>query len=261
MNQLNGELAAAARAALASGGTLRDAARALRDDRARHVPAITAMLCDIATSEELAAAIAGDSYWHSNGFAKLNLYRSQNPEFRLRLHIWPGPWFDRPIVAHYQNVHNHRWPFASIAVCGHLRITSYEEIGIIRQSAGKKTAVPQELKDVPYRMFAYETPDGASFGRLRPRGDVWLRTMGGFDHGARDVYDCSTDELHAVMANDRTLTATVVIQGPTEVDATATIYQRTDRIPLEDTGASLTAADVARLVWATLDAMRTDGWG
>jgi hypothetical protein len=55
-------------------------------------------------------AVAGQSYRHANGFSKLVLADSECG--RLRLHIW------EPGSAAEENIHEHRWHFASAVLAG-----------------------------------------------------------------------------------------------------------------------------------------------
>ncbi|WP_433269263.1 hypothetical protein ACQPZF_06460 [Actinosynnema sp. CS-041913] len=53
------------------------------------------------------------AYRHPNGFLKIVLIAEV--EFQLRLHVWrPEP--DSPVAT--ENVHNHRWDFASAVLVG-----------------------------------------------------------------------------------------------------------------------------------------------
>ncbi|MBL7781949.1 MAG: hypothetical protein JNM22_12080 [Saprospiraceae bacterium] len=66
---------------------------------------------DILNNEMLCNQIAANSYFHYNGFDKIILYESE--VCKLRLHIWWGS-----NIEYKENVHDHRWNFASWIVKG-----------------------------------------------------------------------------------------------------------------------------------------------
>ena len=65
-----------------------------------------------ANSEEWSAAPS--SYQHDNGFIKIPLARSIASGASIRLNIW------LPVLANMENIHDHRWDYASYVICGHL---------------------------------------------------------------------------------------------------------------------------------------------
>ncbi len=80
---------------------------ALRDD-------IIRTLCD----DDLLLQIAEKSYIHQNGFVKI-VYETLE-ESVCRLHIYPfGAKADL-------NIHDHRWSFSSVTICGSLPMSLYE---------------------------------------------------------------------------------------------------------------------------------------
>ena len=64
----------------------------------------------VSNDVEWLSAIACVSYKHANGFSKLVLGESESG--RLRLHIW------EPDAAAEENIHEHRWHFASAVIAG-----------------------------------------------------------------------------------------------------------------------------------------------
>jgi hypothetical protein len=56
-----------------------------------------------------------ESYTHDNGFDKIVLFEDETTKMKMRLHIWD------PVTTGSrmrQNVHNHRWDFASMILLG-----------------------------------------------------------------------------------------------------------------------------------------------
>lgn len=148
------------------------------------------------------AAMARRSYWHPNGFAKLVLHINGDPEFRIRLHVWPE--VDGPPLGE-SNPHSHRWDFASTVVAGGgLHMVEYVET----QRGGK-----------PYDRYRYGADPANPAALLRAGGARLTRTssphvrFGG-------VYSCDIDVVHTVVPIRSGLTATLVVQGPHRSPAT-----------------------------------------
>jgi hypothetical protein len=90
-------------------------ARELRDQRDQLLGTLTATLVSPSRQE----AIAGRSYWHPNGFAKLVL--ADDPRAgQVRLHVWP----DQPDD---DDIHGHAWAYESTTVAGELTEITYGE--------------------------------------------------------------------------------------------------------------------------------------
>jgi hypothetical protein len=201
-----------------------------------HRPGVRSLLDMVRTDPSLTDEVAARSYWHSNGFAKLLVHLDPATDVRLRLHVWSA---DR--AAGYENVHDHRWPFASMVLCGALEVEEFSDVDADRPGAVRCTAL------------RYDGADGRPDNRLVPTGKTGLRSMGRRRYGAPGTHVCDTGVLHAVRALDGPLTSTLVVQGAAR-SRTARVYQRVDRAPLEDTGEAITPAEVVGLVSATLSA-------
>jgi hypothetical protein len=204
----------------------------------------------LAFDNALAEAVAADSYWHSNGFAKLNLVRHAEPTFRLRLHVWPTGGESGPAFQH-TNIHTHRWEFASLVLAGGVHIEEFAE-----------TDDYADATSLVCDRYRYLTPGGSVFGHLRPEGTAVLTSLGYKVHRAGAVHDCDIERLHIVAPLDGEFTATLVVQGPAALE-TALVYQRRGREPAVDTGLPLTADEVRSLAVQTLDHMaaRPEGSG
>lgn len=94
-------------------------------------------------------AVARDSYRHANGFTKLVLGGSAGG--RLRLHVW------EPGAAAEENIHDHRWHFASVILSGTIK----SEVWVDAIDPAAPT----------FEEFIYEVRDGVasrrSVGRTR----------------------------------------------------------------------------------------------
>ena|SRR5437763_749392 len=146
---------------------------------------------------------AARSYWHPNGFAKLVLHTSAEPEFRIRLHVWPLISDEPP--AGESNPHSHRWEFASTVLAG----------GGLHMEEFEETTRSGKLFD-RYRYGA----DPANRAALLSDGAVRLKRVAAPHVRRGAVYQCDTDVVHTVRPIEAGLTATVVIQGPRRVRST-----------------------------------------
>lgn len=243
-HRLIGELAAVLGSADADDRRLRAAASVLRDDGG----GLGDLLGEIVRDPDLAAAVARGSYWHANDFAKLVLHDSAAPDFHLRLHVWADGHAAAPRSAGYCNIHTHRWEFASVVLAGGLHVDLFEEAADVL-----------EPKTVVCDKFEYRSPEPGGAGELVALGTVALRVTGSQDYAAGDLHTCDLRTVHAVEPVDRSLTATIFVQGPTRARS-ALVYQEAGRAALQDTGAMITPAEVVDLVSATLAAMhRAEG--
>jgi hypothetical protein len=201
------------------------------------------LLCRIASDPTLASDIDTRSYWHPNGFAKLVIYSSADPEFRVRLHIWPK---ERRRSVFDEDIHDHRWPFASIALCGAVRVERFSETDI------------SDWRAIPCERLAYDAVTTGSVGRLRHEGKTALRSQGVSEYTAGRVYFCDTSTLHAVTKIADTTTATLVVAGAA-VFASALVYHRDKRDPLQDKNDRIGSNEIMRLSSEVVEVMQASG--
>lgn len=76
---------------------------------------LRAALDHLLADERRLAEVASRSYVHANGFAKLVLHLGE--AMAVRLHVARG--------ASEDNIHDHRWPFASVVLAGELENVLY----------------------------------------------------------------------------------------------------------------------------------------
>jgi hypothetical protein len=189
-------------------------------------------LDELCHDDSSVAAAAARSYWHPNGFAKLVLHTSTDPEFRLRLHVWPAS--DQPHQGE-SNPHSHRWEFASTVVAGAgLHMVEYKE----NAHRGKLHA--------RYR-YGCDPTDPAA---LRPDGEVRLLRTNAPHVRPGQVYSCDTEVVHTVVPIAAGLTATLVIQGPRRSQSTV-VYCEPGQSEDQPNG-ELSESDFRRLVRSVL---------
>ncbi|WP_328450928.1 hypothetical protein [Amycolatopsis sp. NBC_00438] len=209
---------------------LEKAAWEIRVEPRPFVTWLTALLEDDAKVAE----IAGRSYWHPNGFAKLVLHTAAEPEFRIRLHVWPESDVVSPGES---NPHSHRWEFASHILVG----TGMHMVEFTEVTEGGK----------PFRRYRYGA-DPANPAALVAAGEVRLRRTRSPHVVRGEVYSCDTDVVHTVRPIDARLTATVVIQGPRRTPTTV-VYCEPGESDDQPNGV-LSEADFRELVTAVLAA-------
>jgi hypothetical protein len=145
----------------------------------------------------LARAAAGDvpdgAYRHPNGFLKIVL--ATGPEFQLRLHVWrPTPEYPPPT----ENVHNHRWDFASAVLAGGYRFQEYVH----------------DARGDDFRAFRYGGHRGTSSYALTPAGDARLKCVFDADLSPGSSYLLTSDVLHRVVGPADRTTVSLILQGP-----------------------------------------------
>jgi hypothetical protein len=78
---------------------------------------LTSILCD----GEWLGRTTEAAFSHPNGFEKLTLVSSSDPEYRLRLHVWT-PSSHRGVQEH---VHDHSWDYSSALLAGSFRMQTF----------------------------------------------------------------------------------------------------------------------------------------
>ena len=246
-DRLIGELAAALGAAGGSNGRqqqetgLRRAAAAIRSD----LGSVAALLHSITSDRTLAAEVSRRSYSHSNGFAKLVVQINDESGFRLRLHVWPA---DDRHRSGYEDIHTHRWPFASIVLGGAITVEQFREVDDFDQP---DTVVCNRL--------VYEAAAAPARVRtLRTEGKQALQIVGSPLYPAGTVYFCDTNLLHRVARASDGTTATLMVAGAATGND-ALVYQDVNREPLVNTDEAIGPDEVQKLAGEALAAMQVAG--
>lgn len=136
-------------------------------------------------------AIAECSYFHGNGFYKVVL--AQDERFKLRLHIWmPGGHAE-------ENIHDHRWHFASTIVHGQL-------VSEIWQEATQPEAT--EFDEILYLAKELDSPPFQI-----PNGKTKLLCTQRAVRTAGEAYAMPPGVLHRIVSTGNGLTATLMCQA------------------------------------------------
>jgi hypothetical protein len=160
--------------------------------------------------------IASLSYRHANGFFKLVLHRSSETGAAIRLHAW------MPDQVSAENIHNHRWPFVSRVLLGHVDEYLFE--------------FSKDGEDM-WRYSYERIRRGAHV--LHPVGRTTIKERGTQRWERDSVYIREALQLHRVRAAQDRLTATLVACAPTSRDSTDVftltepgIFQPVPELPL-----------------------------
>jgi hypothetical protein len=210
---------------------LRAAARGVAD----RPDEFASWLVELRQDESRVRAIAARSYWHPNGFAKLVLYSSREPEFKVRLHVWPASsGAPRPGEA---NPHSHRWDFASTCAVGEgLHMVEYAE---------------SDRRGTRYDRYRYGA-DATDKTALLADGSVRLIRLAAPHVHRGQVYSCDTSVVHTVVPIGTALTATLVVQGPQR--SPSTVVYRSPGLGDDQPNGVLTVARFLELTGAVLAA-------
>jgi hypothetical protein len=145
-----------------------------------------------------------------------------------------------------EDIHNHRWPFASIVLCGAVRVEQFEEVDF------------NDPGGIRCERLAYDAAATGPVGRLRHEGKCALRSKRATVYTAGKVYFCDTSTLHAVTKLADTTTATLVVTGAA-VDTSALVYQRDGRDLLQDSNDRIDSDEIVRVSSEVLEVMLASG--
>lgn len=159
------------------------------------------MLQDPATLAEL----GGRSYAHANGFDKVVLATHPQNHWKLRLHVWP----QNHTADQQENIHNHRWDFASAVLVGSL---DAEYFAI------------QKDEDGPLEAYEYFSPETSSQYDFDLQGSARATTLDLNTLTSDAEYGLAFDVFHRV-ALSKGPAATLVLQGPVKQRSTTVVRE------------------------------------
>lgn len=155
--------------------------------------AVCELLGSILRDESWLEDIARRSYEHPNGFVKIVLMSTR--QFQLRLHVWRQ---GTGIGTELENIHNHRWDFASTILVGGYR---YQEF--VDTDGGKS-----------FFAYTYGSQRNASSYSLLPYGKRTLEHSFDAYLRAGTSYTLRSQAFHRIIADPCQTTATLVLHGP-----------------------------------------------
>jgi hypothetical protein len=152
------------------------------------------IISEILGDDQILGEVARRSYTHSNGFDKITLVSSREPEFKLRLHIW---WPRRRDCQSREFVHNHRWLFRSTVLCGSAYVETFTE------KDGGELMYRHEYLPRDDTLEKYEL---RAVGRSRVASDLMFMLAPG------STYSMGPDLLHRVLWIGDTLSVTMLVR-------------------------------------------------
>ncbi|HMP94991.1 MAG TPA: hypothetical protein PKD90_19075, partial [Phnomibacter sp.] len=134
-------------------------------------------------------------YYHRNGFDKLVLLQGQT--YKLRLHHFRPNGGELPS----ENIHDHRWPFASAVISGRLHMNLFETHPTLGQ---------------PVQEYQYTSNRTDETLRAVPVGANRLRTCDYLVYEAGTQYFMPTTALHQIVYVPGQQALTLVLTGKPE---------------------------------------------
>jgi len=178
-------------------------------------------------------AIGRRSYSHINGFDKIVLLASDEPAYKLRLHIWWPSLGGPQTRTRTGDIHNHRWHFASAVLSGRFSFEHYE----LNEDGDE------------YNWYEYYSAGGSGHFLLKPLGSIGAsRTFEGLMVEGMSYY-LSNQVPHRVCRDESELVATLVLQGRPITNSTTVLSVRqpsSAEEPLQIPTPTIGEADLAR---------------
>lgn len=171
---------------------------------------LVSLLQQLIKSPQQLAAVAQRSYFHGNGFLKVVLL---DKDYKLRLHVW-----HKGEVCE-ENIHSHRWSFASTVLVGTLRSE-------IWRNASTNHAQAQQLLE-----YCYHAATAQQAPVIEPLGNCLLEMESRVAVSAGESYFMPVDQMHCINNPGEQLVATLICTSPTEVSTNRLIKTRHDIEP------------------------------
>lgn len=162
---------------------------------------INKIMCNVKTLESVLA----ESYYHENGFHKIVLLSGEN--FKVRLHHF-GTTDQIPM----ENIHDHRWPFASTILSGRLDMDMFE--------ANLRTDDAERLHH-----FIYDSDKSTGSYSTNYKGDILLNRTLSVSYYTGESYLMLPDELHRITNEPGQESITLIITGK-PISKTCNLYAK-----------------------------------
>ena len=160
------------------------------------LPVIKGLLAALLNAPAQLDDIARRSYWHGNGFLKIVLL---DQGYKLRLHIWFAG------TACEENIHSHRWGFASHVLVGTLKSELWQEVRT------PSVSDPIMMDEYCYTAKQRDTPAQKTFVQTT----ALIKTLDVSQH-AGNSYVMYPHELHKINHPGNNLVATMICTAPTD---------------------------------------------
>lgn len=176
-------------------------------------PEVLLPLFDRIHQDEASLSRAAErSYAHQNGFAKIVLATGNG--FKLRLHVWSPDGSGVSSAPAQENIHDHRWNFASAGLCGAIR-NDFFAFTAGDAPTGDAPAGDVHAGEVE-RVHAhrYLRVDASTDYQLTYVGDRAVRRIRSLRVRAGESYGMGFTDLHRIVHDTGSLAATLVITAP-----------------------------------------------
>ena len=197
----------------------------------RLLPLLQALLADADSLQ----TVATRSYVHGNGFVKVVLLDEHG--YKLRLHIWFAG------SACEENIHDHRWSFASHVLVGTLN----SEIWV------------DDVQGQVLPEFRYAAATANSAAGKQAVGHCRLSLQQHCQYGAGSSYVMPKLVLHRIINPGQHLVATVMVSAPTEQGDTRLIPIQEELNPQVDMP-RLSAEALAPLLRRFINECQSQAW-
>lgn len=190
------------------------------DDRLTQILSVDSasrIVREVLGDDRVLAVTAAQSYTHSNGFDKITLISSREPEFKLRLHVWWPSGRNGQNGQHNEFIHSHRWFFRSTTLCGSAHVETFTE---------RAGGVPTYRHEYQPRNDASETYGLRVVGQSRLASDLMLTLTPG------STYAMGPDLFHRVVRVSDAVSITLFVRWAA-IRSTASVFAES---PILDEG-------------------------
>ena len=163
---------------------------------------LTALLQSILQNPQLLQAVGQRSYQHGNGFLKVVLL---DRGYKLRLHIWQAG------QGCEENIHDHRWSFASHILTGTLRSEIWRDV----TAANDESFLTQE--------YQYHAANAGQPAFKIQQDNCLLQRDSEVAYHAGQSYVMPEQKLHRIINPGNQLVATIMCTAPTAQGTTRLI--------------------------------------
>ncbi|MCY0933933.1 hypothetical protein [Streptomyces sp. H34-S4] len=182
---------------------------------------LVALLKSLLDSPDFMHQTADSSYTHDNGFDKL-LLASTPRGWRMRLHVW---WPGRGV--HTENIHNHRWDFASVLLGGSCRADYFSH----------------DPGGTEMHAYEYVRGEGSAYRHHHLGTRRVIRAMSATMQQG-DSYVLTRALMHRIVSDRTRLLASLMLHSPQRSESALTLtsapaFQEPSRSPIRFTEAVL----------------------
>lgn len=165
-------------------------------------PMLRNLVQQILNNPELLQSVSARSYQHGNGFLKVVLL---DRGYKLRLHIWFAG------QACEENIHDHRWSFASHILTGTLRSEIWRDVN------------PCQASNFAADEFEYHAAGAGQAAYKVQKGQCRLVREAEVAYHAGQSYVMPEETLHRIINLGDALVATIMCTAPTAQGTTRLI--------------------------------------